>query len=322
MAVFTPVTRDELALWLERYDLGELQSFEGIASGIENSNFFVTTSRDRYVLTLFERLSPDELPFYLNLMRHLAHHDVPCPDPLPDRSGALLQHLNGKPAALVTLLPGRADMHPGAAHCAAVGQVLARMHEAARDFEGGLPNLRGLDWWTRTVPQVLPFLDAAQGDLLRDELAAQQAFAAGPLYAALPASPVHADLFRDNVLFEQTPAGPRLGGVIDFYFAGVDTWLFDLAVTVNDWCIDDASGEFDTPRLAALLDAYRSVRPPTPAEQQAWPMMLRAGALRFWLSRLFDLHLPRPAEMVTPKDPAHFERILRARRRAVPPLSA
>ena len=315
MAVFTPVSRDELSRWLQSFDLGELLALEGIASGIENSNFFVDTTRGRFVLTLFERLSAQELPFYLGLMKHLAAHDVACPDPVAARDGRLLSPLNGKPAALVTRLAGRARMDPEPAHCALVGHALARMHLAAVDYPGTLPNLRGMAWWVETTPKVLPFLSPAQAELLRDELAAQQRFAAGPAYAALPRTAVHADLFRDNVLFDAAPDGsPRLGGVIDFYFAGVDSWAFDLAVTVNDWCIDDATGRFDEPRLAALLDAYRAVRLPTDAETEAWPMMLRAAALRFWLSRLFDLHLPRPAQMVTPKDPAEFERILSARR--------
>jgi len=322
MAVFTPVTREELAHWLESYDLGELREFEGIASGIENSNFFVTTSSGRYVLTLFERLGADELPFYLGLMHHLAARGVPCPDPVADRSGALLGRLNDKPAALVTRLSGHACMHPTRAHCMQVGALLATMHQAAGGYDGSLRNLRGLEWWTRTAPLVAPFLDADQSALLRDELAQQQAFAASPTYAALPSSVVHADLFRDNVLFDALPDGsPLLGGVIDFYFAGVDTWMFDLAVAANDWCIDDATGAFDTARLAALIDAYHRRRPLGQAESVAWPMMLRAGALRFWLSRLHDLYLPRPAEMITPKDPAHFERILRARRAGVPSLA-
>ncbi|RPH65471.1 MAG: homoserine kinase [Burkholderiales bacterium] len=322
MAVFTPVSRDELAHWLERYHLGELRDFEGIASGIENSNFFVTTSAGRFVLTLFERLAFDELPFYLGLMHHLAARGVPCPDPVADRRGALLGRLNGKPAALVTRLEGRAVLRPTAAHCARVGALLATMHRAAIGYESSQPNLRGLDWWARAAPQVMPFLDADQAALLRDELAQQQEFARTELHASLPSSAVHADLFRDNVLFESLPDGtPRLGGVIDFYFAGVDSWMFDLAVAANDWCIDDASGDFDAMRLASLLDAYRAERAPDDAERSAWPMMLRSGALRFWLSRLHDLHLPRPAQMVTPKDPAHFERILRARRAGVPALA-
>lgn len=316
MAVFTPVSREQLEHWLVHYDLGRLRAFEGIASGIENSNFFVDTERGRFVLTLFERLGSEQLPFYLGLMHHLAARGVPCPDPVPDRTGATLGTLNGKPAALVTRLQGRSNMAPGPAHCARVGEILARMHLAAADYDGRQPNLRGLSWWEQTVPRVLPFLDAGQAALLRDELAAQQAFAASPGFAALPESAVHADLFRDNVLFD----GERLGGVIDFYFAGRDTWLFDLAVTCNDWCVHDEDGRFDPPRLEALLDAYRAVRVPTDAERAAWPMTLRAAALRFWLSRLFDLHLPRPAELVTPKDPSHFERVLRARRDGAPAL--
>ncbi|MCO5107457.1 MAG: homoserine kinase [Burkholderiaceae bacterium] len=321
MAVFTPVTRDELAHWLERYDLGELREFEGIASGIENSNFFVTTSAGRFVLTLFERLGADELPFYLGLMHHLAARGIPCPDPVADREGAVLGNLNGKPAALVTRLAGRAVLRPEPAHCAQVGALLARMHMAAPGYARSLPNLRGIEWWTRAAPQVSPFLDRAQSLLLADELGQQRAFAASTLRAALPSSAVHADLFRDNVLFEAlTDGSPRLGGVIDFYFAGVDAWMFDLAVAANDWCIDDATGDFDAARLTALARAYGTARAVLDAERAAWPMMLRAAALRFWLSRLHDLHLPRPAQMVTPKDPAHFERILRARREGAPLL--
>jgi homoserine kinase type II len=316
MAVFTPVTREQLEQWLGHYELGRLLAFEGIASGIENSNFFVDTERGRFVLTLFERLDAGQLPFYLGLMHHLAAAGIPCPDPVPGRDGAALRSLNGKPAALVTRLRGRSEMHPGVEECAQIGATLARMHLAAADYDGRQPNLRGLAWWQEATPRVLPFLDAAQALLLRDELAAQSAFAGSETYAALPGSAVHADLFRDNALFEDG----RLGGIIDFYFAGRDTWLFDLAVTCNDWCIDDASGRFDGARLAALLQAYAGVRGPAAAEREAWPMMLRAAALRFWLSRLYDLHLPRPAEMVTPKDPTHFERILRARRAGVPAL--
>jgi homoserine kinase type II len=236
---------------------------------------------------------------------------------VPDRQGALLGTLAGKPAALVSRLAGRALIAPEARHCAQIGTVLAHMHLAARDYPGDLPNLRGLPWWVETAPRVAPFLGASARALLDDEMTEQQRFAATPACRALPRSAVHADLFRDNALFE----GDMLGGVIDFYFAGCDTWLFDLAVTCNDWCVDDATGRFDPPRLAALLAAYHAVREPLAAEREAWPLMLRAAALRFWLSRLFDLHLPRPAEMVTPKDPDHFERILLARRESPGVLS-
>lgn len=314
MAVFTNVSADELARWLEGYDLGRLIRFEGIASGIENSNFFVDTEAGRFVLTLFEVLTAEQLPFYLLLMKHLAARGIPCPDPVPDRQGRLLGALNGKPATIVTRLAGHVEMQPGPGHCASIGGLAARMHLAAADFDGGLPNLRGLSWWLEIAPEVRPFLDAGQRRILDDELLAQQRFAESAASRALQRSPVHADLFRDNVLFETKPDGPRLGGVIDFYFAGVDSWLFDLAVAVNDWCIDEDSGEIDAPRADAMLSAYRAERPFSEAEAESWPMMLRAAALRFWLSRLFDYHRPRPAEMMTPKDPVHFERILRARR--------
>jgi len=317
MAVFTPVSPPELERWLAPFDLGRVLAFEGIASGIENTNFFVDTERGRFVLTLFERLPAEHLPFYLGLMHHLATRGLPCPDPVADREGRTLGVLNGKPAALVTRLRGCALTRPGEAHCAEVGELLARMHLAASDYRGTMPNPRGLDWWRATAPRLLPLLDDARAALLREELAAQQEFAASRQASELPRSAVHADLFRDNVLFD---AG-RVGGVIDFYFAATDRWIFDLAVTCNDWCIDDASGELDRCRLEALLGSYRRVRPLLEAELAAWPVMLRTAAFRFWMSRLYDLHLPRPAQMVTPKDPAHFERILRARHAGVPALS-
>jgi homoserine kinase type II len=187
--------------------------------------------------------------------------------------------------------------------------MLARMHLAGQDFPLSQPNLRGLAWWVETMPVVLPYLPDDVQTLLRDEVAFQSAFATTATYAALPHGPVHADLFRNNVMFD----GDKLSGFFDFYFAGCDTWLFDLAVTVNDWCIDLASGELDVDRVTAMLDAYHAVRPFTDAERDAWQTMLRAAALRFWLSRLYDFYLPRDAEMLTPHDPKHFERILRLR---------
>jgi len=316
MAVFTPVSREPLAGWLARYPVGALRSFEGIASGIENTNYFVDTSAGRWVLTLFERLTPAHLPYHLDLMRHLAARGVACPDPLADDSGRLWSPLAGRPAALVTRLPGRSLDRPGPTHCAAVGRLMARMHEAAADLPVRQPNPRGLDWQLDAAARLAPQLPGAQAALLADELGAQQRFAASALAQSLPAGAVHADLFRDNLLFD----GDSVGGVIDFYFAGDDTWLFDLAVACNDWCNDERSGAFDRTRLDALLAGYQARRPLLAAEREAWPMALRAAALRFWLSRLDDTFRPRPAQLVVPKDPAHFERILRARRDGVPPL--
>jgi len=315
MAVFTPVSLDDVRQWITQFPLGQALAIKGIASGIENSNFFLTTERGEFVLTIFENLSFEQLPFYLNLMRHLADRDVLVPAPVANADGALIVALNGKPASIVSKLEGSSQMEPQPVHCAAVGAMVARMHLAARDFPLRQPNLRGLDWWTATTPQVLPFLDEAKAALLRAEIDFQQRYAAGDTYAQLEQGPVHADLFRNNVMFD----AERLTGFFDFYFAGCDSWLFDVAVTVNDWCIDVDTGVLDTARARAMLDAYHAVRPFTAAEHAAWQPMLRAAALRFWLSRLYDLHLPREAEMLTPHDPRHFERILRERIATPPP---
>jgi len=309
MAVFTAVTLDDLTQWIKQFPLGQALALNGIASGIENSNFFLTTERGEYVLTVFENLDFEQLPFYIQLMRHLAERGIPVPAPVANAHGELVVALHGKPAAIVSKLDGSSQMDPQPVHCAEVGTMLARMHLAAQDFPLSQPNLRGLDWWRATVPAVLPHLSDENARLLREEIALQEECAASPAYARLPRGPVHADLFRNNVMF----VGEKLSGCFDFYFAGVDTWLFDLAVTVNDWCIDLATGQLDPARVRALLDAYRAVRPFTGDEMAAWPTLLRAAALRFWLSRLYDLHVPRAAELLTPHDPTHFERILRER---------
>jgi homoserine kinase type II len=317
MAVFTAVTEPQLAEWMQHYDLGDVVAFRGIASGIENSNFFLTTTRGEYVLTIFEKLTAQQLPFYLDLMQHLAAHRVPVPDPMPREDRALFGMLQGKPAAIVTKLEGAPEMAPGVEHCIEVGQMLARMHLAGRDYARHQPNLRSLGWWQETVPAVLPFLADTQRDLLSAELAHQQAFFASADYAALPEGPCHCDLFRDNVLFAHAAPDSghevRLGGFFDFYFAGCDKWLFDVAVTVNDWCVDLATGRLDEARVEAMLRAYQTVRPFTPEENRHWGDMLRAGAYRFWVSRLYDFYLPRAAELLKPHDPGHFERILRER---------
>jgi len=309
MAVYTEVPEDEARALMARLQLGELRELRGIQGGIENTNYFATTDQGEYVLTLFERLSFEQLPFYLYLMKHLAQRGIPVPDPAADKAGEILQAVRGKPAAVVGKLAGRSELAPTADHCAAVGEMLARMHLAGRDFNRSQPNLRGLEWWNETVPVVLPHLDEAQAALLRSELAFQNHIAAGSAYAALPRGPIHADLFRDNVMFDDG----RLTGFFDFYFAGVDTWLFDIAVCLNDWCVDLPTGAHDEARAQAFLGAYASRRPLAAAERRLLPALLRAGALRFWISRLWDFHLPREAAMLQAHDPTHFERVLRQR---------
>ncbi|MCX7219110.1 MAG: homoserine kinase [Burkholderiales bacterium] len=315
MAVFTPVTLDDLTPWVTQFPLGKALAIKGIASGIENSNFFIRTEAGEFVLTIFENLSFEQLPFYLKLMRRLADHGVLVPAPIANANGDLVVALHGKPAAIVSKLEGESQMSPLPIHCAEVGKMLAQMHLAAQGFEIVQPNLRGLAWWHATVPLVLPFLNEDKQALLRAEIHHQDAFASTASYQALPSGPIHADLFRNNVMFD----GERLTGFFDFYFAGCDTWIFDVAVTVNDWCIAPETGVLDLARVDAMLAAYHAVRPFTPEEAIAWRTMLRAAAFRFWLSRLYDYYLPRDAEMLTPHDPEHFERILRLREAASAP---
>jgi len=301
MSVFTPVTEAELSTWLADYSLGQLLELQGIASGIENTNYFVTTTNGQFVLTLFEKLSTAELPFYLSLMAHLARHGIPCPSPVANRHNDFLGELNDKPACIVSRLPGKSLMQPEAMHCATVGAMLGQMHVAGQSFSDAAGNPRGTAWRNCVVQQVKAFLSVADAALLDSELAFHEQHG----MSELPQGVVHADLFRDNVLFD----GARIGGLIDFYFACNDSLLYDVAITVNDWCVngDDA---LDEARTHALLTAYHEVRAFTAREKTMWTVALRAAALRFWLSRLYDKYIPRDGEMVHVHDPEQFKRIL------------
>jgi len=311
MSVFTPVSHADAEALLGRYELGTLADLQGIAAGIENTNYFLDTSAGRFVLTLFEKLTPAELPFYLGLMGHLAARRVRCPAPVADRHGQVLTNVNGRPACIVTRLKGTSVETPTASHCAAVGEALAHMHLAGADFDMRMDNPRGPRWWHQAGNLIDSFLGDAERELLRSELRFQDEVRA----ADLPRGLIHADLFRDNVLFDDS----QVGGLIDFYFACTDAWLFDVAITLNDWCLS-AEGRVEPDRADAFLAGYRAVRRFTDVERGVWPVMLRAGALRFWLSRLCDFHLPRAGEMTHAKDPGHFERLLRVHRAGPVPL--
>ena len=323
MAVFTPIELEDIAQWIDQdFNIGQASEIRGIHGGIENSNFFLDTTKDgkkqEYVLTIFERLSAEQLPYYLELMRHLANKGIPVPKPLENNNKEILFALKGKPAAIVSKLPGLSRLAPEAKHCALVGENLAKMHLASSDFAHTQENLRSLSWWQKTVPQVLSHLSDAQKELLTTELATQEQFFSSAIYASLPQGASHCDLFRDNVLFDPQGASDssqdKLGGFFDFYFAGTDKWLFDLAVTANDWCLAENKQDLDPARFKALMDAYQSVRPLSKEEHASWPLMIRAAALRFWISRLWDFYLPRDAQMLTPHDPRHFENILLSRK--------
>ncbi|APZ41731.1 homoserine kinase [Acidihalobacter ferrooxydans] len=303
MSVFTPVSETELQVFLADYALGEVTEFVGIGSGIENTNFFVSTTQGRYVLTLFEQHEAESMPYFIDLMAWLNEHSVPCAHPIADQAGVMLKTLNGRPAALVQRLSGESNLEPDAQACATLGTALGQLHEAAADFPGHRDNDRGPRWWREMADRLLPQLDKDDAKLLREELRFQGLYR----FSDLPRGVIHADLFRDNVLW----VDDALSGIIDFYYACNDTLLYDVAVTANDWCTD-TQGILDPERTRALLEAYHAVRPFKPIERGAWPVMLRAAALRFWLSRLRDKHFPRPAEIGHIKDPNFFKTILRA----------
>jgi homoserine kinase type II len=313
MSVYTTVTGDELEAWLARYNVGKLAGLSPIAAGIENSNYFVTTEFGQFVLTLYERLPAGELPFYLNLTAHLARAGASVPAPEPDRSGALFSILNGKPASLVRRVVGAPAMTPSNAQRGAAGAALATLHRASASYRARLGNRRGPAWWRQAARAVRSFLTPQQNELLAAAIRDQVGYGK----EKLPKGAIHGDLFRDNVLF----VGERVAGIIDFGFAATDYFAYDLAVAVNDWC-SDAQGALAADQVAAFVGAYDAVRPLTPEERAQWPALTRAAALRFWLSRLYDLHLPRPGALTHAHDPAEFERMLRDRVANLPRLAA
>ncbi|WFU42875.1 homoserine kinase [Bradyrhizobium sp. CB82] len=306
MAVFTELSFGEVTAFFRALGLAAPRSLRGITGGIENTNYFVDTDGARYVLTLFERLTFEQLPFYLHFMKHLAARGMPVPDPVPDAHGVILHSLRERPAVVVNGLPGASETRPTAAHCRSVGEFLARLHLAGSDYPRQQTNPRGLQWWNEVVSVLGRYVSAGQRSLLSTELDFQNELALSSTYRQLPRGPIHADLFRDNVLFERG----RLSGVIDFYFAGCDAFLFDIAVCLNDWCVDGLTRRHNVERAAAFLGTYESVRPLTSSEHKLLPVMQRAAAFRFWLSRLWDVHQPRRAALLKPHDPSHFERIL------------
>ncbi len=303
MAVFTPLSDSQVADFLERFDTGCLKELEGVASGTENSTFFVTTDRASLVLTLFEQGEHDELPFFVELLDYLAEHRLPVPGPVHDRQGIALQSLAAKPALLFPRLPGKHPKAPNLAQCRALGEALGRMHHVSQHFPGQRANPRDLHWLLASHSQVMPYLSAQDQALMREEIEAYQAVFTGQ--STLPQGAIHGDLFRDNTLFD----GDTLGGLIDFYNGCTGDLLFDLAIVVNDWACN-ADGSLNQERHDALLGAYMARRPLDKTERECWPLMLRMTALRYWLSRLLVVHVDPPAFDLTPHDPEQFRRIL------------
>ena len=314
MAVFTEISEQQARALLERFSLGSLLSLKPIASGIENTNYFLDTDSGRWVLTVFERLKASELPFYLELCDHLAARGCRVARPQRNRSGELLDTICGKPCSIANRLEGEEVQLMGLAECRSMGELLGRMHLASRDFPIFQENLRGLAWWKMAAEKVRPYVPESISELYSSEIAHQERVMSGEAWHRLGAFACHCDLFRNNTLIEKagTPQA-RVAGVFDFYFAGCVPWLYDLAVTMNDWCINPQDGRFVAEKAQAFIDAYDAVRPLTATEQSLWRDALRAAALRFWMSRLYDLYLPRKAALLTPHDPTHFERVLKDR---------
>ncbi len=301
MAVYTEVSDDELTAFVADYDVGEVLSCKGIAEGIENTNYLVETEGGRFILTLYERrVRPDELPFFLGLMEHLAGKGVPCPTPLRTRDGRVLRALGGRPAAMVSFLEGMWPRRPTPDHCAALGQALAGLHRAGADFAPKRDNDLSLAGWRPLLMASLDHADAVKPGLAA-ELETELAFLESRWPADLPAGVIHADLFPDNVFFR----GAMLSGLIDFYFACNDFLAYDVAVCLNAWCFE-ADGAFNATKARRLLAAYGRVRAFTPAELASLSVLARGSALRFLLTRLYDwVHTPKGA-LVTPKDPLEY----------------
>ncbi|QTL01671.1 homoserine kinase [Aquabacter sp. L1I39] len=309
MAVYTDVSAPHLEQFLARYDIGTLVSFHGIAEGVENSNFLIQTSSGTFILTLYEkRVAPQDLPFFLGLMQHLAAHGLSCPQPVAARDGEMLGELAGRPAAIVTFLPGVSVRRPAVAHCAALGEGLARLHLAGADFPMRRVNALSVPGWR-------PLYVAADGRAdtvapgLDETIAAELEDLEAQWPGDLPAGVIHADLFPDNAFF----LDDSLSGIIDFYFACTDLLAYDVAICLNAWCFEE-DGSYNATKGRALLKAYETVRPLSPEEGEALPRLARGAALRFLLTRLVDwLNVP-PGALVRPKDPKEYLRKLRFHR--------
>lgn len=315
MAVFTAITHKELEKFISEYEIGILNKFEGISAGIENSNFFVETSTGSYVLTIFEVLKFTQLPYYIEFMLHLANKGVAVPKPQRTKAGELISNIKGKPAIIATKQGGKHITEPTRRHCHIVAKAQAQMHIASKDFKFKQNNLRGLSWWEEVWPSIKPFLNESQISLYEQALSIQKEIQNSYKWKeVIPRSACHCDLFRDNVLIIDPESETcTIGGIIDFYFSGDDALIFDLAVAINDWCIDRTTGDLIPELAKEWIDSYASIRPITSDEVDLWPYALQAAALRFWTSRLYDFYLPRDAENLKPHDPTHFEKILKKR---------
>jgi len=303
MSVYTSVNIEELKIWLQDYALDNLTDYQGIKSGITNTNYFLMTAHDRFVLTLFEKNTIEDLPYFVDLMAHLAKNSFLCPKPIFKNNGTALSILKNKPALIVTCLKGKELNKPEVKHCKAVGASLAELHMKSANFTAQHQNTRDLNWIKKTAETLFNELPQDESLLLREEILYQE-----KKNYKLPKSTIHGDLFRDNVLF----LNDQVSGFIDFYYACTDYLILDVAIAVNDWCVNN-DGSFDEARLNAFLDAYKKIRSFNDDEDQAWNDILRLASLRFWVSRLNDFYHIEEGELTFIKDPDHFKKILKQR---------
>jgi len=312
MSVFTPLARPELETFLAPYGLGRLRDFQGIAAGSENTNYFISLEQGEFVLTLVERGPVQDLPFFIELLDVLHEADLPVPYALRTTDGSALRELAGKPALLQPRLPGKHISEPKTQHCVQIGELLGHLHLATREHVLERKTDRGLDWMLTEGAELVSHLDPASGQLLKAALEEIERLKPGIM--ALPRSNLHADLFRDNALFE----GTHLTGVIDFYNACSGPMLYDLAIALNDWCSRE-DGQIDPQRARAMLGAYAALRPFTASEAELWPTMLRVGCVRFWLSRLIAAE-SNAGQDVLIHDPMEFQKRLEQRQETHIPL--
>ena len=307
MAVYTSLSQSEVETFISKFNIGKLKSYAGISGGVTNSNFFINTDSCEAVLTIFEELNFEDLDYYFSFMQHLSTHGFLCPKPISDSNNNLIHDLKGKPAALISKLPGKVFEEINDHQLIILAKSFAEMHLISLKFNTQKKNERDLQWMKDTFSMFANKISSEQRELINEELSFLE-----NLSENLPRGVIHADLFRDNVLFEEN----RLGGIIDFYYACNDFFIYDIAIVINDWCIDP-NGIIIERRKKLFIEAYDSIRQLNNSEHEALNSYLRLAAMRFLISRFRDQFNEKDAELNTIKDPLFFYEILKNRRQSL-----